>query len=204
MRNQDKGLLTTSTRLLNAQVKKAELRADIEGNESDMARTDNKFSKGTTGTGGPKAISTIDLLRKQKEVHRKMRHLSQSSGERDDSIGDEDGKPTHTLQNAFSMPVLRTLNDPKGALGNLKTEGPNNDQALTEQGDMYMLSHRDPVVNRLNRGEPGAIPNRPSSTVLMQLGDKEHKKMIKKKFDLANARQRDPTKALGHSYQSKL
>lgn len=53
---------------------------------------------------------------------------------------------------------------------------------------MYMLSHRDPVVNRLNRGDPGALPNRPSSTVLMQLGDKGVKKMIKKKFDLVNAR----------------
>ena len=33
MRNQDRGLLTTSTRLLNAQVKKAELKLDIQRDE---------------------------------------------------------------------------------------------------------------------------------------------------------------------------
>ena len=38
----------------------------------------------------------------------------------------------------------------------------------------------------------------------MQLGDKDTKRMIKKKFDLANARQRDPTKPMSHSYKSKL
>ena len=38
----------------------------------------------------------------------------------------------------------------------------------------------------------------------MQLGDKDTKRMIKKKFDLANARQRDPMKAMSHSYKSKL
>ena len=34
MRNQDKGLLTTSTRLLNAQIKRAEAKADVEKIES--------------------------------------------------------------------------------------------------------------------------------------------------------------------------
>ena len=38
----------------------------------------------------------------------------------------------------------------------------------------------------------------------MQLGDKDTKKMIKKKFDIANARNRDPTKTMTHSYKSKL
>ena len=33
MRNQDRGLLTTSTRLLNAQVKKAELKLEIQRDE---------------------------------------------------------------------------------------------------------------------------------------------------------------------------
>jgi hypothetical protein len=56
-------------------------------------------------------------------------------------------------------------------------------------------------VSRLNKG---ADSNRPSSTILMQLGDKNTKRMIKKKFDLANARARDPTKAMSHSYKSKL
>ena len=46
--------------------------------------------------------------------------------------------------------------------------------------------------------------NRPSSTIIMQAGDKETKKMVKKKFDLPNARQRDPTKSQGHSYKAKL
>ena len=67
MRNQDKGLLTTSTRLLNAQVKKAELKNEMEA-ESDMARTETKFgrreSTGPAAGSGIKAISTIDLLRK--------------------------------------------------------------------------------------------------------------------------------------------
>lgn len=38
----------------------------------------------------------------------------------------------------------------------------------------------------------------------MNVGEKETKSMIKKKFDLANARQRDPTKAQNHSYKSKV
>ena len=77
-------------------------------------------------------------------------------------------------------------------------------QTISHQNDIFTFSHRDPYVNRLNRGEACTMPNRPSSTVLMQLGEKDVKKMIKKKFDLANARQRDPTKAMSHSYHSKL
>ena len=46
---------------------------------------------------------------------------------------------------------------------------------------MYQYSHRDPIVNKLNKGEPGAIPNRPGSTLLMQVGEKGVNKMIKKK-----------------------
>lgn len=38
----------------------------------------------------------------------------------------------------------------------------------------------------------------------MQIGEKDTKKMVKKKFDIANARQRDPTKPMSHSYKSKL
>ena len=67
-----------------------------------------------------------------------------------------------------------------------------------------MLSHRDPFFNRLNRGDPTTLPNRPGSTVLMQVGDKDVKKLIKKKFDLVNARQRDPTRSIGNSYQAKI
>lgn len=94
------------------------MRSEMEGTESDMARTENRFSKReTTGTGGgPKAISTIDLLRKQKDMHKKMRHLSQSSAERDDDrIGQEADMPAQTMQNAFSMPVLPTLNEPSAS-----------------------------------------------------------------------------------------
>ena len=50
-----------------------------------------------------------------------------------------------------------------------------------------MLSQRDPLISRLHKAE-ATLSNRPGSTVLMQLGDKDTKKMIKKKFDIANAR----------------
>ena len=42
MRNQDKGLLTTSTRLLNAQVKKAEFKSEIEVHEAQLASTEGR------------------------------------------------------------------------------------------------------------------------------------------------------------------
>lgn len=45
MRNQDRNLLTTSTRLLNAQVKKAELKIEKEkreGSQSPLNRGDNQ------------------------------------------------------------------------------------------------------------------------------------------------------------------
>lgn len=59
---------------------------------------------------------------------------------------------------------------------------------------------------RLNKGgeSNNKLSNRPSSTVLMQVGDKDTKKMIKKKFDLPNARKRDPSKPMNHSYKAKL
>ena len=60
------------------------------------------------------------------------------------------------------------------------------------------------MLAQLGRMDAKNGNNRPNSTVLMQIGDKDTKKMIKKKFDLANARQRDPTKAMSHSYKSKL
>lgn len=61
MRNQDKGLLTTSTRLLNAQVKKAELK-------SELTKKEHSFSPEPSKVGNSKtAISTVDLLRRQKE-----------------------------------------------------------------------------------------------------------------------------------------
>jgi hypothetical protein len=64
-----------------------------------------------------------------------------------------------------------------------------------------MFSHRDPFVSRLQKKGDS---NRPGSTILMQNGDKDTKRMIKKKFDLPNARARDPTKPMSHSYKSKL
>ena len=68
MRNQDKGLLTTSTRLLNAQVKRAELKSEIEKQERSMSPTDHRMSVQSHKVGAPstskKAISTVDLLRK--------------------------------------------------------------------------------------------------------------------------------------------
>ena len=69
--------------------------------------------------------------------------------------------------------------------------------------DVHMFSHRDPLLSRLHK-EEATLSNRPGSTVLMQIGDKETKRMIKKKFDIANARSRDPTKTMTHSYKSKL
>jgi len=69
---------------------------------------------------------------------------------------------------------------------------------------MLVFSQRDPFLSRLKQGEGAPMSNRPSSTVLMQIGDKDVKKMIKKKFDIANARQRDPTRTATHSYQSKV
>lgn len=68
MRNQDKGLLTTSTRLLNAQVKRAEMKSELDKHHNRSLSPD--------GTSRPansnKAISTVELLRKQKESN-KMR-----------------------------------------------------------------------------------------------------------------------------------
>ena len=58
---------------------------------------------------GKKAISTVDLLRKQKQMHLKMRKLSQSSGD-EPNLGEEE--PAFTMQNAMSMPVLPTLGGP--------------------------------------------------------------------------------------------
>lgn len=70
MRNQDKGLLTTSTRLLNAQVKKAEMKQEVELEASKSP--DTRHLQDT-----PKQfLSTIDLLRQQKEMVKKKRKLS--------------------------------------------------------------------------------------------------------------------------------
>lgn len=59
MRNQDKGLLTTSTRLLNAQVKRAELRSELDKHNQSMSPETTVRPANTN-----KAISTVDLLRK--------------------------------------------------------------------------------------------------------------------------------------------
>jgi len=104
------------------------------------------------------------------------------------------------MHNAVSMPVLPTMDNQMTSMA--QTE--HNDGQISQQAEIYMFSHRDPFVNRLNKGDTVKMSNRPSSTVLMQLGDKDTKKMIKKKFDVANARQRDPTKTIAHSYKSKL
>ena len=113
MRNQDKGLLTTSTRLLNAQVKKAEFKSEMEMHEAHLASTEGRSQLSKQVAGAKKTISTIDLLRKQKQMHKKMRQLSQSSAEKhedEDSIErDDDAEPQHTIQNAVSMPVLPGL-----------------------------------------------------------------------------------------------
>jgi len=73
MRNQDKGLLTTSTRLLNAQVKRAEMRTEMDKMNGSMSPDDKGRLSKMTGGESKKAISTIDLLKKQKEMHQKMR-----------------------------------------------------------------------------------------------------------------------------------
>lgn len=69
MRNQDKGLLTTSTRLLNAQVKRAEMRTEMDKMNVSMSPDDKGRLSKMTGGESKKAISTIDLLKKQKEMH---------------------------------------------------------------------------------------------------------------------------------------
>ena len=82
MRNQDKALLTTSTRLLNARVKHAELKTRLE--QASLSPTERipMTSKAYSGFhSSKKAISTVDLLRQQKEIHKKMRRLSLDSGE---------------------------------------------------------------------------------------------------------------------------
>ena len=53
-----------------------------------------------------------------------------------------------------------------------------------------MFTARDPAINRLKQEQK---IGRPNSTMLMQEGAKDTKKLIKKKFDLPNARARDPT-----------
>ena len=90
------------------------------------------------------------------------------------------------------MPVLPTLDKmPRGEM------------------DPSMFSHRDPVVDALGKTGMDKGPVRangivrPSSTLIMQIGQKDTKKMIKKKFDLPNARARDPFVPLSHSYKSK-
>ena len=61
---------------------------------------------------------------------------------------------------------------------------------LANDPDFQVLSHRDPLMmTRLNPNEAYiSLPNQPGSTVLMQLGDKDTKRLVKKKFDLGNAR----------------
>lgn len=56
--------------------------------------------------------------------------------------------------------------------------------------DVQMFSQRDPFVARLSNkgGSTAMVTHRPSSTILMQMGEKDTKKMVKKKFDLQNAR----------------
>lgn len=93
------------------------------------------------------------------------------------------------MQNAVSMPVLPTIYVPESQHA----------QTITQPHDIQMFSQRDPLINRLSK-----VTDRPSSTILMQIGEKGTKKMIKKKFDIANARNRDPTKPMSHSYKSKL
>lgn len=66
LRNQDSGLLTTSSRLLNAQVRRAELKQEIQKGEGSPPPTDGLPPKAVPGK---RVLSTIDLLRKQKEMH---------------------------------------------------------------------------------------------------------------------------------------
>jgi len=94
------------------------------------------------------------------------------------------------MANAVSMPVLPTLhNAPESQHA----------QTITQPHDIQMFSQRDPMLNVLSK-----VTDRPGSTILMQIGEKGTKSMIKKKFDIANARHRDPTKPMSHSYKSKL
>ena len=68
MRNQDKGLLTTSSRLLNSQVKRAEMKNIVDKHEMSTSPDRDPMQQSTypAKTSNKKAISTIDLLRQTK------------------------------------------------------------------------------------------------------------------------------------------
>ena len=100
------------------------------------------------------------------------------------------------MTNAVSMPVLPTVGFGVGqssidivsrAGANQTVQGNLVTQTAT---DVQMFSQRDPFVARLSNkgGSATMVTHRPSSTILMQMGEKDTKKMVKKKFDLQNAR----------------
>lgn len=105
MRNQDKGLLTTSTRLLHAQVKRAELKTELEKQDQSMSPERETVKEESS----KKVISTVDLLRKQKDIHKRMRQLSHDTHENDE---DSSQRPFSHQQmtNTASMPVFPTMN----------------------------------------------------------------------------------------------
>ena len=94
---------------------------------------------------------------------------------------------------AASLPVLPTMNAMSTIQDSVQNplateaaarEGNGDEDGQTVSQGVAMFSQRDPFLMRLNRGDGNAkLSNRPSSTVLMQLGDKDTKKMIKKRLD---------------------
>lgn len=104
MRNQDKGLLTTSTRILNASVKKQEGRLEAQRQDTSGSPVGHLPSPPKPKSGHGKALSTIDLLRRQKEQNAWARRISQ-----DDMSEDVRPPRMQTMANAVSMPVIPTL-----------------------------------------------------------------------------------------------
>ena len=80
------------------------------------------------------------------------------------------------------MPVMPTMNQMQSSI--------NNDHM---QSTSSINGHKATV---------GFVVGSPS-TKLLQVGSKKTKQSIKKKFDLNNARSRDPFVAMSHSYKSK-
>ena len=90
MRNQDKGLLTTSTRLLNASVRNKDFKDEISKRSLSRDASPQPAAKG-------KAISTIELLQRSK----KPRQSTQSLSDMNSHAG--------FLSGAASVPVMPTL-----------------------------------------------------------------------------------------------
>jgi hypothetical protein len=101
MRNQDKGLLTTTARLLNAGVRKAEVKANLEKRKS-MSPDDANRPKFMDRVKNKSTISTIDLLQRKK--------LGSSEASNKPLFAKRNPHGADVIMPAASMPVMPTLN----------------------------------------------------------------------------------------------